>query len=557
MAWRRAVGCLSVAARARLPAPRHLGLGFSLAQRGLHASCPRFAAAGKKSKAVFVCDQCGAEHAKWSGQCFACKEWNTLKQFTPASVAPSSSRTSMKAARDSSAARQGVWKAGQGDLSAAPGFSLLSDTQDVGGDRVQLCCPEINRVLGGGLMRGSIVLLGGAPGIGKSTLLLQLAAELSTGQASLAPTAKGAAPSAGAGEPVEPTAAVAYVSGEESAGQLKARAARLGLPAGGTLVMNETNLETILQGLQDLLTVSPLPLAAVIVDSIQTMFLEEVAAAAGSVVQVRDCALRLLQFAKANGVPVILTGHITKAGELAGPRVLEHLVDAVLYVEGEAGHHHRLLRSGKNRFGSTAEVAVLEMGDGGLRSVEEAEGLFLSSAAGGAGPGSSWPPGSAVAVAMEGSRPLPVEVQALVTPTSFEYPRHRATGVGLDRLHMLLAVLQRHGRLNLRKCDVHVNVVGGVRLSDPAADLAIAMAVASSINDASIPVGTACVGEVGLSGELRPVAGLPLRCNSAARVGMQQVLLPHSGSRGNGVGKEVRQVPLRDVGSAVAWLAKQ
>ena len=425
-----------------------------------------------KVKVRFVCQNCGSAQAKWMGRCPDCGEWNTLveKQIVEAPA---------RAATRTFAPLEGE---------AAP--RPLTDISSDGLDRVPVEGSELSRVLGGGIVPGSVVLVSGDPGIGKSTLLLQLAAAMAHSQGR-----------------------VLYVSAEESARQLKLRASRLGIDEPALYVHAETHLESILQHLGDL---QP---QLMVVDSIQAIHTDAVASTAGSVTQVRECAAALLRMAKSQGVPVFLVGHVTKEGNIAGPRVLEHMVDTVLYLEGERFQTYRLLRSVKNRFGSTDEVGVFEMVENGLREVTNPSEAFLAERLPNAA-------GSAIAVTMEGTRPLLVEVQALASPTSFPQPRRTANGVDFNRLLLLTAVLGRRGGFRLSDQDVFVNVVGGLRISEPAADLAVALAIASSLKNAPVPADLAVVGEVGLSGELRSVSQLPRRLNEAAKLGFTRCIVP-------------------------------
>jgi DNA repair protein RadA/Sms len=421
----------------------------------------------QQPKTSYLCRACGARTVKWAGRCPTCGEWGTLEE---AVTHTSSSRTAPLTAEE---------------------LSKVS-TQDY--PRLVLPFAEVNRVLGGGIVPGSLVLIGGDPGIGKSTLLLHLAdAVARTGQR------------------------VAYISGEESAHQLRLRAQRLGIEGYNLFVLAETALGRVLD------TLDSLRPRLVIVDSIQTMYLEEMESGAGSVAQVRECCLRLLQWAKEKKeVPVFLTGHVTKEGTVAGPRTLEHMVDAVAYLEGDAFGPYRILRCTKNRFGSTNEIAVLEMREAGLVEVSNPSQVFLSQRARGA-------TGSAVVPVLEGTRPLLVEVQALVHPTPYGTPRRTANGLDFNRLILVCAVLTRQAGIPLATQDVIANVAGGLRLHEPAADLAAALAIASSAHNAPVKEGLAVVGEVGLAGELRPVLGLERRIAEAARLGFTTVLIP-SGS---------------------------
>jgi DNA repair protein RadA/Sms len=359
-------------------------------------------------------------------------------------------------------------------------------------DRLDVPLVEFSRVLGGGIVPGSLVLIGGDPGIGKSTLLLQVSAMLA-----------------------ERSGKVLYVSGEESAQQIKMRARRLNLLPPDLYVLTETHLHTILNHLDEL---QPM---AMVVDSIQTVYLDELSSAAGSVSQVRECAAMLMRAAKARGTPIFLVGHVTKAGSIAGPRVLEHIVDTVLYLEGDRFHSYRLLRSVKNRFGATSEVGVFEMKNEGLVEVANPSAAFLEERLPNAA-------GSAIAVTMEGTRPILVEVQALSSTTSFGLPRRTANGVDFNRLLLLAAVLSKRVGLRLSDQDVFVNVVGGLRVGEPASDLAVATAIASSFRNKPVAADVVLVGEVGLSGELRSVGHVEARLNESSKLGFQRCVLPRS-----------------------------
>jgi DNA repair protein RadA/Sms len=375
-------------------------------------------------------------------------------------------------------------------MRAANRAQPLSAVGSTAQERIGVPIQELDRVLGGGLVPGSLVLIGGDPGIGKSTLVLQAAASL-------------AAP----GQPV------LYVSGEESAQQVKLRADRLGVRGDDLLVLSETDLTEVLNAAE---VHDP---GLLIVDSIQTVFVDEISSAAGSVSQVRECTSRLMQWAKPRQTPVMIVGHVTKEGTIAGPRVLEHMVDAVLYLEGDRYHQYRILRAVKNRFGSTDEVGVFEMADVGLREVRNPSEAFLEERTGNAA-------GSTVAVTVEGTRPILVEVQALTTSSSFGLPRRSANGLDTSRLQLLIAVLQKRVGMSLGSQDVFANVVGGLKVVEPAADLAVALAVASSFKERPIDPRTVAVGEIGLSGELRSVNQLDRRLNEARRLGFSRVVLP-------------------------------
>ena len=356
--------------------------------------------------------------------------------------------------------------------------------------RIGMGISEFNRVLGGGLVPGELVLIGGDPGIGKSTLILQAAGQLANNGAE-----------------------VVYVSGEESVQQIKLRADRLDIDSANVQLMAETDLDTILGVADD---VRP---GLLVIDSIQTVMIDELGSAAGSVSQVRESTGRIMQWAKSTNVPVFIVGHVTKDGAIAGPRVLEHMVDAVLYLEGERFHQYRILRAVKNRFGSTDEVGVFEMASSGLQEVRNPSEAFLEERA-------ERSPGSTVAVTMEGSRPILVEVQALATPSNFSMPRRSANGLDNNRLQLLVAVLQKRVGLGLGTQDVYANVVGGLRIQEPAADLALAVAVASSLRDRPVDPGTVCIGEIGLSGELRTVTQLERRIQEASRLGFRRAIIP-------------------------------
>jgi DNA repair protein RadA/Sms len=423
---------------------------------------------GDKSgtRTIFVCQQCGKESLKWLGRCPNCQEWNSFVETRVAAAAP----TNISALENPPQELSQV----------APGTS----------DRFPLPMLELNRVLGGGLVSGSLVLIGGDPGIGKSTLLLQVSA--------LAAKTGGK---------------VAYVSGEETLSQIRLRAERLGVSGERLYLLAETDLDAILSHLEQL---AP---SLVVIDSIQAVSLPELDSAAGSIGQVRECTLRLMHWAKPNAVPVLVAGHVTKDGAIAGPRVLEHIVDVVLYLEGEPFSAYRVLRGVKNRFGSTNEVGVFEMKAEGLVEVDNPSKAFLSQRWGEA-------IGSAVVPTLEGSRPLLVEIQALTTPTSFGLPRRTANGVDFNRLVLITAVLTKRAGLKLGNQDIIANVTGGLKVSEPAADLGIALAIASSAKDVAVDPGLVVVGEVGLSGELRAVSQLERRVAEAARLGFKRCLVP-------------------------------
>ena len=449
----------------------------------------------------YVCQACGSAYLRWEGQCRGCGSWNTLVETLVRE--PPGSRTS------ASGAGEGAELKALRDLDEP---ELLRLPTGVG---------ELDRVLGGGLVPGSLVLLGGEPGVGKSTLVLEAAAGIARTVASQGGGA-GVTSRAAAGSPPGTRAvgpAVLYASGEESTGQLRLRARRLGLTDGvaadAILVFSETDVERIVERAR---SVHP---ATLVVDSIQTVSLGALDGPPGSVGQVRESTLRLLDFAKGDGIPVVLVGHVTKDGSLAGPKTLEHLVDAVLTLEGDRGVGMRLLRATKNRFGSTEEVGVFAMGEDGLREVEDPARAFLADAGGA--------PGSAIAATLEGSRPLLVEVQALVSPAGYGTPRRTASGIDQNRLALLLAVLARRAGVSLTAHDVYASVAGGLAIDEPALDLPLALALVSSLRDRPILQRTVAAAEIGLLGELRPVSGLGWRLREAERLGFERAIVPATG----------------------------
>ena len=442
-------------------------------------------AAPKAAKAHFFCSACGNEESRWFGRCASCGAWNT------AAEAPASSGAggAVSAAKGGQAARARWAPAG----AARPaGPRPLAEVHMDAAERLATGLGEFDRVLGGGMMPGSIVLVGGDPGIGKSTLLLQLAGSL-----------------AAAGR------TVLYVSGEESEEQVRLRASRLGAVPDRLLVLTETDLELVLEAAAG---IRP---DAMVIDSIQTLSRADLEGGPGTVTQVRECALALLHFAKNSKTAVFLVGHVTKEGAVAGPRVLEHMVDAVLYLEGERYQHYRVLRAAKNRFGSTNELGVYEMLDTGLREVANPSEAFLSHAA-----GQRTEPGSAVVASIEGSRPLLVEVQALVATSIYGTPQRVTSGYDARRLAVLLAVLERRVGLRLGRHDVFVTVTGGLTLDEPGTDLGVALAVASSFLSRPVLQGTLALGEVSLSGELRRVSRVEARVREAAQLGFKRAGVP-------------------------------
>ncbi|MBA3032299.1 MAG: DNA repair protein RadA [Gammaproteobacteria bacterium] len=427
-----------------------------------------------KAKSIYSCTECGASAPKWQGQCPGCAQWNTLVEAVAETATPAAKRFGTNFA----------------PLAASSKPQDLAAIRPRDEPRLATGVEEFDRVLGGGLVAGGVVLIGGDPGIGKSTLLLQALARL-----------------AEAGQPV------LYVSGEESGEQIALRANRLQLPAAGLRLLAEINLEKIIATLQD-----EKPLVAVI-DSIQTLWSDALQSAPGSVAQVRECAAQLTRFAKQTGVCIILVGHVTKEGALAGPRVLEHIVDTVLYFEGDTHSSFRLVRAVKNRFGAVNELGVFAMTDKGLKGVANPSALFLSQHAQDVA-------GSCVLVTQEGTRPLLVEIQALVDAAMSGNPRRLTVGLDPQRLAMLLAVLHRHAGVMCGDQDVFVNAVGGVRIQEPAADLAVLLAIVSSLRNKPLPGKWVAFGEVGLAGEIRPAPRGQERLKEAAKLGFTHALIP-------------------------------
>jgi DNA repair protein RadA/Sms len=436
-----------------------------------------------KSKTVYRCTECGAEYSKWQGRCDTCGEWNTLVEEI---ISP-------KMAAEGGAARRigGVRSLAEGgSVAVAP---RLKDVHGSNAARWKTGLDEFDFVLGGGIVPGSMILIGGEPGIGKSTLLLQVAARLEhAGHATL------------------------YASGEESPLQVKLRSDRLSESAADVSLLSETNLETVLA------TSSAAAPAVLIVDSIQTLFTADLEGAPGNVGQVRECAARLMRYAKESGTTVFVVGHVTKGGGIAGPKTLEHIVDTVLYFEGESTLDHRVLRATKNRFGSVDEIGVFRMSEQGLEPVANPSELFMSDRA-------SHASGSAVTALLEGTRPLLVEIQALAAKAGFGTPQRVATGFDGRRLALLLAVLDKRAGLSFAQLDVFLNVVGGIQLQEPAGDLAVAVALASSVYDRSLPADAVFIGELGLGGEIRTVSQADRRVAEAANMGIQRVYLAERG----------------------------
>jgi DNA repair protein RadA/Sms len=462
-----------------------------------------------KARSIFRCTNCGAEHSRWAGRCDVCGEWNTLVEEVVA-------RASAAGGKGGAARRIGGHKSlAEGGSVAEP--KRLRDVASAAEPRWKTGLAEFDFALGGGIVPGSMILIGGEPGIGKSTLLLQVAAKLeSVGHRTL------------------------YVSGEESPLQVRMRAERLSDQAIDVSFLGETLLETILA------TAASVAPSVVVVDSIQTVFTADLEGAPGSVGQVRECAARLMRFAKETGITVFVVGHVTRDGGIAGPKTLEHIVDTVLYFEGEGMLDHRILRAVKNRFGSVDEIGVFRMTESGLDPVSNPSELFL-------GDRDNHASGSAVTALLEGSRPVLIEIQGLAAKSGFGNPQRVATGFDNRRLALLLAVLDKRAGLSFSQLDVFLNVVGGVRLQEPAGDLAVAAALASSVYDRPVGVNSIFLGEVGLGGEVRPVSQSERRLAEAAKMGMKTAFMAHRAIPSR-LPKGIRPVGVRTIAELFAHL---
>lgn len=454
-----------------------------------------------KVKSVYVCSECGFESPKWYGKCPQCNQWNTLNEEMPISTKSlkSSSRIASPAANT---------------------YKLSEITNDIE-TRISTGIKEFDRVLGGGIVSGSLVLLSGDPGIGKSTILLQICEHLGKNHV------------------------VLYVSGEESASQIKLRANRLGVFTENLFVLSQTDVSTIIE------TIKSTKPNVVIIDSIQTMIYDECSSSAGSVTQVRECTNIFMHTAKSFGIPIIVVGHVNKDGAIAGPKVLEHIVDTVLYFEGERNYSYRILRGVKNRFGSTNEIGVFEMMQSGLREVENPSLLMLS----GRPKNTS---GTCVACVMEGSRPILAEVQGLVTATGFGTPRRMSTGFDYNRMAMILAVLEKRAGYFFNNMDAYINVVGGLKLDEPSADLTVAMALVSSLKDMAVSDDVIAFGEIGLAGEIRAVSNCEQRIAEAHRLGFNKCIIPFHNYKGLSKDLKVNVdiVPVRTVRQAFLALTE-
>jgi DNA repair protein RadA/Sms len=463
-----------------------------------------------KSKTQFLCNSCGSVHPKWMGKCPDCGTWDGLQEYkTPTPDARAPSRLSAGSTQTG-----GLTQGGQA--------LTLDEIDEADAPRQPTGIGEFDRILGGGVVPGSAVLVGGEPGIGKSTLLLQVAHALARG-AGVSPASPGGKKREEHGRDARATK-VLYVTSEESARQTKLRASRLGVTTGNLLILAETNVERIVNQIHK---VAP---AVVVIDSIQMIYKPDIPAAPGSVTQLRDCCMELVYLAKATGIAVVFVGHVTKAGTLAGPKIIEHIVDTVVYFEGDRFHSHRIVRCVKNRFGSTHEVGLFEMTGEGLREVTDPGNLFLEQYGFGVdGKPVNQPSGSVITAAMQGSRVLLVEVQALTASSVIGAAKRKVSGVSSDRVAMIIAVLEKRADMRLAADDVFVNVAGGVKVNEPATDLAVALAIASAHQNRPLPAGTFAVGELGLGGEVRSVPQLEHRLREASRLGLGHAIIPPIG----------------------------
>ena len=446
-----------------------------------------------KAKSVFVCNECGYESPKWLGKCPACNSWNT---FFEQKIVETKSSATGKAIKEK----------------ATP--QVLDEVVGKNESRINTGIAELNRVLGGGLVKGSLVLLGGEPGIGKSTLILELCDKI---------TGKGK---------------VLYVSGEESAEQVKIRADRLEIKNNNIMFLGETDIDIIEE---TILAMNP---KLVIIDSIQTMYSEEITSAAGTVSQVREITARIMRICKGHQITTIIIGHVTKDGNIAGPRVLEHMVDTVLYLEGERYFSYRVLRAVKNRFGSTNEIGMFEMQNEGMIEIKNPSQILISDR-------EDNPPGSVIVASMEGTRPLLIELQALTTPSVFGMPRRSANGIDYNRLTMLIAVLEKKSSLPLGSQDVYLNVVSGIKLVEPALDLGIVLVVASSFRNIAISKDVAVIGEVGLTGEIRAVNMIEKRIKEAEKMGFKTCIIPESNKKLLKENYKIDIIGVRTIGEAM------
>lgn len=458
-----------------------------------------------KAKTVFVCNECDYQSAKWLGRCPSCKAWNTFEEQVIEAEIPAKA-----------AARRTVYEPEEGDEARLIGELAIPEYM-----RCQSGMNELDRVLGGGIVSGSVVLLSGEPGIGKSTLLMQVSDSLSSSRC------------------------VLYVSGEESRGQLKLRAKRLGIRGERMFLLTSANVDAVLHEADRL---NP---EVIIADSIQTMYSDRISSSPGSVSQIKETAARLINYAKGRGVSVILVGHVNKEGSIAGPKVLEHMVDAVLCFEGEQQHAYRVIRATKNRYGSTNEIGVFEMTGEGLAEVPNPSEMLLEGRPKNVS-------GNCAVCVMEGTRPIIAEIQALSTPTAFPSPRRTSNGLDYNRVFLIIAVLEKRLGLRFSTQDIYLNVVGGLKLDEPAADLASALALISSVRDIPLPDDLIAIGELGLAGECRAVTDIDQRISEAARLGFRKILIPYKNheKKPRVVPADVELCPIRSIYETLAFLKK-
>lgn len=441
-----------------------------------------------KNKTVFFCTECGNESSKWTGRCLSCGAWNTM--------------TEQKVVKKGSASSSYIVSF---DKSKPKNISEIEINED---ERISTGLDEFDRVLGGGIVKGSLILLGGDPGIGKSTLLLQMCQTIKT------------------------NSKILYISGEESQKQIKIRAERLNVKNQNILFLSETNMIEIEN------TISDTAPDIIIIDSIQTVYSPEIDSTPGSVTQIREVTLNLMKIAKNKNISTFLVGHVTKDGAIAGPKILEHMVDCVLYFEGETHHFHRILRGVKNRFGSTNEIGVFEMCNSGLKEVDNPSKMLLSEMP-------SQVSGTTVTCTLEGTRPILAEIQALTSKTNYPSPRRTASGIDYNKLSLIIAVLEKHSKLKLATQDIYINVAGGMKLAEPAIDLSIAVAIASSCLEFVIPSDTVAIGEIGLTGEIRSVTAIDKRINEAEKLGFKRIIIPYGNSKN--ISSSIEIIPVKNI----------
>lgn len=445
-----------------------------------------------KEKTVFFCSECGNESSKWTGKCLACGAWNTMVEQKIVKTTSSASAAAVIAEKVSP--------------------KKLSEIEITEDERTSTGITEFDRVLGGGIVKGSLVLVGGDPGIGKSTLLLQMC------------------------RTIKSKSTILYASGEESQKQIKIRAERLKVENPNLMLLSETNMSNITSAVEEY---KP---EFLIIDSVQTVFCPEIDSAPGSLTQVREVTMNLMRIAKGNGISVFVVGHVTKEGAIAGPKILEHMVDCVLYFEGENHHFHRILRGVKNRFGSTNEIGVFEMCTNGLEQVENPSKMLLSEMPEGVS-------GTTVTCTLEGTRPMLAEIQALTTRTNYPSPRRTSSGIEYNKMALIIAVLEKHAKLNLSTQDIYINVAGGMKLDEPSADLSVAIAIASSVREFIVPTDTVAVGEIGLTGEIRSVTAIDKRITEAEKLGFKRIIIP-AGNKG-ATGNSIQVVPVKNINQAL------